>query len=293
MSELTTPVRVTVSHSEVESALRCERAHYYGYGLGIQRKSESTSLRRGTLGHQALDAYFTSLKDGYAHETAVVVAETFIVNYMTAHPFDTEIATEVLTTIRFFFEARPFRNWEVISVEEEFQLPITETLVFPFVVDLVAKDPYGDIWIIDHKFMYDFITPEEAELNGQLAKYMGALRAMGYRVDHAAYSVLRYRNIKNSTVDTRYRLVIDDPTVARLQRTFTEQAVMALRLQERKAMPLAEQSASAIRTANKLVCNHCSFRSICVAELNDTQPELVLNSEYQARTRREFAQIES
>lgn len=292
MSELTTP-RVTVSHSEVESALRCERAHYYGYGLGIQRKSESTSLRRGTLGHEALDIYFSSLKNGTTHDVAVEVTESFLAGYMTTHPFDIEMATEVLVTIRFFFEARPFRNWKVIEVEKEFQLQITETLVFPFVVDLIAEDPYGDIWIIDHKFMYDFITQEEAELNGQLAKYMGALRAMGYQVDHAAYSVLRYRNIKNSTVETRYRLVRDDPTVPRLQRTFTEQAMMAIRLQQRKMLPLAEQSASAIRTANKLVCNHCGFRSLCIAELNDTQPELVLNSEYQARVRREFVEIES
>lgn len=71
MTELTVPgtdpevaaVRNTVSHSEVESWLRCDRQHFYGYSMGIQRDSEheSTSLARGTLGHEALAIWFEHL----------------------------------------------------------------------------------------------------------------------------------------------------------------------------------------------------------------------------------------
>lgn len=280
--------RNTVSHSEVESALRCERAHFYGYGMGIRRKQESASLNRGTLGHAVLEAYFTTLKDTEDIALAEAAAIAVLASHVAAHPFDGVIASEVAETLAFFFEANPFRGWEILAVEKALVLEITDTLHLPIVVDLVARDLYGDVWVIDHKFMYDFMSDRDVELQSQLPKYVGALRALGYNIDRAGYNICRYRSLKVNTVETRHLFLPVELSVPRIQRTFTEQAIRATQLQQRKMLPLAEQSYLAVRTMNKMVCNNCGFRSLCVAELNNYQPELVLDSEYEKRERREF-----
>lgn len=281
-------MKTTVSHSEVDSANRCSRAHYYGYSLGLKRIEESDSLTRGNFGHKVLEIYFLALKEGEHPQDARVNAETYITLAIANGDIDPKLGTEVLQCVRYFWEANTFANWKIIGVEYEAVLNITESLDLPVVIDLIAEDPYGDVWVIDHKFMYDFLTTKEIEVQSQLPKYVGALRALGVKVDRAAYNILRYRNVKDSSVETRYRFQEAYLTSAQVQRVFTEQALKAVQLQEFKSRPLSEQAYLAVRALNYRVCNGCGFQSLCVAELNDTQPELVLNSEYKVRERREF-----
>lgn len=281
-------VKPTVSHSEVDSALRCERAHYYGYSLNLQRKTESTSLRRGTIGHAALDVYFKSRMAGKPEEECQKDAGDFLVELSKQDPMAISLIGEVLECLAWFFRSGQFQGWEVLAVEQEYVLEIYQDLNFPLVIDLMIRDPYGKIWVIDHKFMYDFLTDDDEELQSQLPKYVAALRILGFTVDKAGYSILRYRKIKEPSIDSKYRFVEARLTDKRIQRTFAEQAITAKRLREIKALPLEQQSFNAIRTQNKLVCKSCSYRSLCVAELNDYQPNLVLDSEYKQRERRDF-----
>lgn len=288
--EIVEKPRTTVSHSEVESYLRCERQHYYGYGLEIERISESDSLHRGKLGHSCLEAFFNALKDGKDFDTAKQLAFLRATEEIGRAP---GLVNEVVDCLTWFFEGYPFHGWTILAVEIELVLSVTDELQMPFIVDLVAKDIYGDVWVIDHKFMYDFITDRDAELMPQLPKYVAALRVLGYQVDKTAYSVLRYRSLKTPTVDSKYKFIPTNITDERLKQTITEQLKVSARIIERKKESLAEWSADAMRTANKMVCNNCSFRSLCVAELNDYQPQLILDSDYKKKERREFKEIEA
>lgn len=291
-------VRVTVSHSEVESYLRCERQHFYGYGVEIQRDTESDSLNRGTLGHAALEAFFNvwlnngPIKPGDLMDQAQAAALAVVNAQLVKQPI---VAAEVFECLSWFFSANQFEGWEVLGVEQVFQMVVKEDgqrLVMPFVIDLIARDRYGDLWVIDHKFMYDFISDRDAELMPQLPKYVAGMRVLGHHIDKAGYSVLRYRSLKEPTVDSKYRFVPVPITETRLRSTIIEQVKASERIQELKRQDLPTWSDFALRTANKMVCNSCSFRSLCVAELNDWQPNLILNSEYKKKERREFKEIE-
>lgn len=132
-----TAFRKTVSHSEVESFLRCERQHYYGYGLGIQRVAESESLNRGILGHEALAVFFQSLMDGFNFEDSQAKCYTFLGEKSLANP---KIVAEILSCLHWFFLGYPFHGWTVLSVEQEFNLSVTDTLEMPFVIDLMIQD---------------------------------------------------------------------------------------------------------------------------------------------------------
>lgn len=287
--------RDTVSHSEVESYLRCERQHFYGYGMEIQRQpgQESDSLFRGTVGHKCLEAGFNALillQDEYAGilpshvKTAreKALAETILA---ADRP---EVMKELIQCLSIFFDNFPFYGWRILAVEQEYVMPVAPGLNMPFVVDLLARDAYGAIWLIDNKFVYDFYSSRDTELMPQLPKYYVGLKALGIHVDKMAYSMYRYRSQKSTDPDKYYKFEPVTFTNARLMQTITEQVVVSDRILTAKLKPLEEWSGSAMRTANSMVCNNCSVRSLCVAELNDWQPNLVLNSEYQKKQRREF-----
>lgn len=278
-------VRRTVSHSEVESYLRCERQHYYGYGIGIQRVQESDSLTRGILGHSALEKFFRGLLNGKSFDEAWDEMILFVAQQAMKYPL---LVPEILDCLKWFKVAYPFHGWTVLAVEQEYILEVNDDLAMPFVVDLIIEDPYHETWMIDHKFVYDFVSDRDAELMPQIAKYVAAMKVLGIRIDHAAFSSLRYRSLKNPEAENKYQLTKVPLTIERLRQTMLEQLYASQRIQDRKRLPIEEQSKSALRTANKMVCNSCSFRSLCIAELNNHQPRLVLDSEYVKRERREF-----
>lgn len=282
-------VRTTVSHSEVESFLRCNRAHYYGYILEIQRRATSDSLARGTIGHMFLETYFKAMLEmqgrldyKYNVENALIQVNKAMVEAFMLNP---ELAAQAKDAFDWFLKAEPFKFWEILYVEEDFMFSVGENLEFPFKPDLIARDPEGKVWLIDHKVVYDFYTPRDAELQPQLAKYYFFLRSMGIHIDKVGYHSLRWRNLKENTVENRNNLFGFDMPKERAVNTFREQVAVAKELQRRKALPLEEANAIAYRAANKLVCNNCQFRSLCIAEQNNDKPQLVLDSEYVKRER--------
>ena len=288
--------RDTVSHSEVESYLRCERQHFYGYGMEIQRQpgQESDSLFRGTVGHKCLEAAFTFLKNAPSHimgpvnEGSVAEAKDIALATTIEAADKPEVMKELMTCLSAFFDNFPFYGWTILAVEQEYVMPVAPDLNMPFVIDLLARDQYGDIWVIDNKFVYDFYSSRDTELMPQLPKYYVGLKALGINVDKMAYSMYRYRSQKSTDPDKYYKFEPVTFTNSRLMQTITEQVVVSDRILTAKLKSLEEWSGSAMRTANSMVCNSCSFRSLCVAELNDWQPNLVLNSEYEKKQRREF-----
>lgn len=286
-------VRKTVSHSEVESFLRCNRAHYYGYLLEIMRRDTSDSLARGTIAHTAMEAYFKIIQQyqqaNLPYAEAVEAAQKAVSRaLLEAFMLAPELAAQVKETIDWFYKAEPFKFWEILYVEEDFMLPIDDDLEMPFKPDLIARDPDGNVWLIDHKCVYDFYTPRDAELQPQLPKYLYGLRKLGIHIDKIGYHSLRWRSMKeNDTpmVKRRNNLFGFSVPPARAIETMREQVSISREVQRRKALPLVEANAIAYRVANKMVCNNCSFRSLCIAELNDTNPQLVLDSEYVKRER--------
>lgn len=310
-----TKARKSVSHSEVEAYLRCERNHFYGYGLEIQRIQTSDSLAKGILGHAVMEHYFNLQMqwqaDGSWSYTTEELSEDgsewlvvtrdrsgeaydLTVAWLTAQ--DSEFVFEIMEAFAWFFTGQQFINWTIQAVEHEFVLTVSEDYELPLVVDMIAVDPFGKTWVIDHKFMYDFINDKDAALMPQLAKYVGALRALGFKIDRAGYSQMRTRKLKTPTVDTMYQFREEPLTDQRVSRTFIEQVVASTRIQARKQAVidnpeegLANWSYEALRVGNKMVCNSCSFREVCVSELSDTpgETQAVLDLGYQKKVRRE------
>tara|TARA_R110000868_G_scaffold364192_1_gene627027 strand:- start:405 stop:1322 length:918 start_codon:yes stop_codon:yes gene_type:complete len=294
----------SVSHSEVDGYLLCRRKHYYGYGLSLQRISTSPALATGTAGHAVLEAFYkTLLKAG---DTVEIQQANFEAGLLAAHEAYDTILSEgyqdadrraTLHDILFNEDWGYFPNefltrngWKILAVEAEYSLVYDEEKQssYPFVVDMIVQDPSGSYVVIDHKFVYDFYTAGQTDLQPQIPKYIGALRALNYEIAYGAYNMLRTRKLKTPDSSSMNYFLILKPTTERVLNTFMEQLGVAAEIQALKELPIEEQGRRAYRTANKMVCQSCSFKDICSTELNGGNTELMLKTEYKIRERRQI-----
>lgn len=288
-------LRKTVSHSEVETYLKCERAHYYAYGMEITRNFSSEALNRGSFGHKALEVYFNAMKAKTPFIEAQSLTISFIANHMAMHPDEITACNEAMSGIQVFFAMGGMQEFEILAVEKEFVFKIDDELEMPFIPDVLARDTTGQIGVVDNKFIKSIYSDRDVELMPQIPKYIGALRAMGFDVTWGALNEIKWYKAQKDTDADRYRFERMYLPDARIQTAFKEQIVTSYRILEKKKLVaekgeqgLYEWSQDAVRTANSLVCGSCSFRSICVAEMNQDQPQMILDNEYKKKERREF-----
>lgn len=275
----------TVSHSEVDSFLLCQRKHWYGYHRGLDRKQSSDSLVRGTTGHSMLETYYSEILKG----TNKTEAHFAAVGVLMSLDIDTTIRTELMLLLNVLHQHDPFDDYEILAVEKEFVLNVDDEFEYPFVVDMLVRDKHGRIAAVDHKFVASFYSSRDIDMMSQLPKYIGALRAKGMPVDYAIYNMLRHSQAKTWSPDNQHdtdkllQVLTFEPNDHRIQTTFREQVETS-----RQILALEHTEDGPPRVQNKLVCNSCPFLSLCVAELNGYNSELIVRSEYKKRERRTF-----
>lgn len=278
---------VIVSHSEVDSYLACERKHYYAFmdnGKGLERKQMSDALNRGILGHRALERFFGARKDGLNYLDSLETMNEFLESHAGDACNYAVLADVTRLTNGWlgYFQER-IANWKVLFVEHEFWLNIDSTIRYPFKPDLVIEED-GQAKVVDYKFQYDFFTADEISLFPQLLKYAGALRAIGIPIKSGIYAELRYRQMKDMSGSNIYRITPVTFNMDRMRRTWYEQVEATLRVARRKDLELAEAKNSALRTVSKATCKACSFKALCIAELQGSDGNIIRQTEYTTNT---------
>lgn len=283
----------SVSHSEVDSYLLCRRKHYYGYTKSLQRVRESAALAMGTAGHKVLEVFYKNILDGHSFDAALDEA------YLVAEELRQQVdipanrANIFDTIFDIYFPNEPYvkEGWTILAVEKEFALKYDEEndLSYPFVVDLIAQSPDGKTVVIDHKFVYDFYNYEASIMQPQIPKYVGALRALNYKIDYGMYNMIRTRKLKEPDAQSMCQLLDVKPEPERVKQVFTEQISVANEIQAIKQRTEEEQSAHAYRVANKMVCQSCSFLDVCRTELSGGNVQLMIQTEYKIRERKQIA----
>lgn len=282
----------TLSHSESETFVQCERKHFYSYGLKLQRKGMSDALKRGVAGHSFLEQYFTEQKrlqeaGEWDASTSPEGLQRALAEEVVDEMGTTPEGLEMLRLMKNFFDNQPFSNWRIIAVEYEYCFEVNDDFKIPGFIDLVAEDLLGNVWVIDYKFSYDFFSEIVKEELPQLPRYIAALRVSGMQVDKAGYVEIRTRKLKNNDPGMVFRFEEVPVSDARVKRTFKEQMIIGQRITDRHNLGVEEWHDTAIRTANKMSCEHCPFIDLCVAELNENpHAQLIMDAEFQQKTRR-------
>lgn len=247
----------------------------------------------GTAGHKVLEVFYNLILEGATFDSALkatkIVADQLVQDVQIpagrANIFD--------TLFDYYFPNEPFvkEGYKILAVEKEFSLQYDEEndLQYPFVVDLIVESPDGKTIVVDHKFVYDFYNYEASIMQPQIPKYIGALRALNYKIDHGMYNMIRTRKLKEPDAASMCQRLDVKPESERVRQVFTEQIAVASEIQKIKQQAEADQSAHAYRVANKMVCQSCSFLDICRTELSGGNTKLMIETEYKIRERKQIA----
>jgi hypothetical protein len=284
-----------VSHSEVDQYLSCERKHYYAFGKKLQGARTSDSLQRGTMGHAVLEAYYKTLQTTKDPDQARLSGFARLAEYIRVPGIDLGLLSDLQELCARYFDYAPTldETFEILYVEEEFRLNITDEIEYPYKPDLIVKDKAtGRIYVIDHKFLYNFYQVDDMKISPQLAKYMGALRANGINVHSGLYNMLRWRKVKDISPEASFKREGVKITNTRIAITFREQVEAMEQIGALKVMPLRDWEKIVLRTASSFNCKNCSFLNLCTLDLDGQDTTMAEKYDYVPNTYH-YDQVES
>src|SRR5687768_12520418 len=90
-------MKITISNTRVTGYSLCKRADYYRFlynGEGIEPRYFSRPITRGLIGHEALEAYYSEMKEGSNLETCrkamLDIIDGHVIRTMTERPEEFE-----------------------------------------------------------------------------------------------------------------------------------------------------------------------------------------------------------
>lgn len=270
-----------ISNSEVGSWLSCKAKYRFAFDMKLEKIDKGDALTRGILGHELLEKYYSLIKAGMGHDHAVRNTK----DYLSAkHPdkLTDPITLDLLRVLDgywAFWQGNP--NWKILRVEESFDLHISEQFTMPIRLDLLVKEvETGLIYLVDHKFCYDFWTEDDIALNPQFAKYVGALRANRIQVDGCILNQIRYRKLKDPSPVNLYKHTIVKPSGAKIRNTIKDHITASLEITDYRNKEVADREVLATKVLNKMVCRGCEYKNLCSAELDGGEIDFLIENEY-------------
>lgn len=214
---------VTVSYSELASARQCQLKHHLQYK---ERWSKSSTGPRalGTRWHSILATHYNSL--AYIQsQRDVKPVPGYIWGY---DDFDIQNVSEKVawtfvqqpedatrTTLLWMYEEhlkvygyQP--HWTIIGVERESTQPLPklpgQELQFKLksIIDLVVKDQFGRVWVVDHKSGQNMISESYTGFMDQFGLYEWSLIQEGFRVHGNILQFQKTTRYKKKTPEQSY-----------------------------------------------------------------------------------------
>lgn len=279
---------IVISNSQITSKLTCNRLHDYTYIQNLMPRVNNLDLRRGTVGHALLEAFFRAIMAGSSVEEAeqagIVKLREIIVN---SDPLDI-LHAKMLVAMdkvfrRFVRQYHKSSKFKILSVESLITVPMTKDIMFGMYTDLLVEYTMGTykgkVGSYDHKIVSHFKTLEDLKFDPQQIKYQKALQLQGH---DTAPPVLN--QILHSAVGTAY----DDDFIRESPIILTQQGVDTI---WDESVEVAEQiyvervtgNRNTTRAMNYAACNRCPMRELCVAELNGSDTTQMRKIDYVKR----------
>lgn len=278
-----------ISNSEVSTWLRCRQQYVWSFIHDLAPNVEAQALTRGTMGHEAFQRYSEARIDGKSHDAALQYSEEVFTKYLAA----TGNVELILKTKQLYMRYQQFhKGWpdlKILSVEERFDLPLTDDLVLPIRYDtMVEERTSGKRLIGDYKFTYDFWSVDDHRLNAQMPKYIFVMRANGYHIDGGFLEEVRTRPLgKEKASDARntWRRTNYYPSVIKQKQTIKQHIAASLEIDEFRNLPTAEQEARTIPVLDKYgACKFCDFKEPCASKLDGGDPQVILDTGFRKNT---------
>lgn len=279
-----------ISNTQITAKNLCDKAHHYRFIQDIEPKTLPPAIYRGVLGHSALEQYYLLLKDGKPVEecmkAALAVLDREIARILRETPEEfiqilmVQKLRDLITGYAAEYTTEPFK---VLEIEQEYRTPVNDDVEYALRVDLLVEmtsgQYRGDFVVVDHKFVYNFKTALDIQMDAQLPKYIHTLRQNGIVVTKGMFNQVRTRIMKNPTPKDLYRREWIKSSRAETAQIWDEQESTAQRIIDDK-----KYGVNPVRTLSLLVCRSCLFQKPCKAELDGDDVSQMLNAVYRKST---------
>lgn len=283
-----------VSNTQVTAKNTCDRQHGYMYAEELEPRVYPLHIRRGIVGHKVLETYYKARQEGETHQSAVNLAMATLIGIIgQTDPDDIEeslMLGELSRLLIKYFEFYADDQFKVLAVEATYSAPLVPNpgydLHFGQILDVVIElttGPYrGYVNIIDHKFVNNFMSPDELRLNGQQPKYIQTARLNDLPIKDAIFNQIRYRKMKDPKPTDLFRrspLLSNDIAIRTVWHETKETAIEIYEEHEgiRQVNHRRRQSYSA--------CKWCWFKDLCMSELAGQDTTIMRNAQFQKRRR--------
>jgi CRISPR/Cas system-associated exonuclease Cas4 (RecB family) len=285
-----------ISNSEVSDYLKCQQLWLYKYVQRLTPKGNmSEPLAYGVYGHEWLFKFYKTRATGAGIEDSVIEANSVITGLINDGSVDNMFALHLMGLLYKYIEHYPDNNLKISGVEQKFKVPLAQDHSDPnkllgnyshielgVTVDLigtVTDGKYeGEEFIIDHKFTYNFWTPDAITLNSQLPKYIYAANANGHNVKRALINQLRYRQMSDNKQFFSRRPVV--PSETRISNIINQHIKTSWQIVAAKRDYYAGIDPQPIKVLSRATCENCPFFSICDAELDGRNTDLIKKAHY-------------
>ena len=275
-----------ISNSEVFAWNKCKRYYYYSFDLNLTPIRPANALARGIVGHSALEQYYKWLQE-YPDDFDGARQYGFKVLAMAmdkASMFDENMLIELRNILGHYFDFAKSDGWKILAVERRFDWQITDDIAYALRLDLAIRDPKwgGEVVLVDHKFVYNFWSQDDIDLNPQLPKYMGGIIANGLKVNRVMVNQIRYRVRQSRPYEHHemFKRDYDKPNESTIRNLMREQIVISREIQEWRQLPIEDRNRRAVGVRNNMICKNCSFKDLCITDLKGGYSEGVIDAEY-------------
>lgn len=284
-----------ISNTEVSTFNECELKHDYMYGQEIGPTNMSEPLYRGTVGHALLAEYYTKILEGESRESALAAVWSLWTRELTAVASDVnkfniiQDLRRILSGYFDFYQVEPFK---VLAVEKIYDTLLFQAIVpdtnydvhYGAILDLVVEwtqgPEAGKIKIIDHKFVYNFKSMDELQVDAQQPKYIKVLQEQGISVNGGIFNQIRTREIKNPRFDQLFNRTPVPYQQTAIDTVWTEQKKTI-----KKILNIPSDSDYPTRALTTMTCKMCDFKRLCKAEMNGDSTTTMRKIEFKPRSR--------
>lgn len=281
---------IQVSNTRTTAHNTCTRQAHYMYNMKITPREIGTARYRGIMGHEALAAYYRAMMAGLTLEEClqagvkVLKEETMrIASDSAEDPEKVIILMQIKKLLQGYMNHWRTEPFKVLAVEEEMTAPINDDVEYLMILDLLVEMTSGplkgSLVVIDHKWVYNFKSKTELELDGQLPKYIKTCRENGYFVTRGIFNQIRYREQKDQSPEKYF-------SRQELQSTKTEWETI-WQEQSETAIEIAAGDRPIRRSLNPYLCKGCDFASLCKMELRGDDISKMVNTMFKPRESRD------
>lgn len=202
-----TAEKTIISYSELDTYRQCPLKHTWAYKERWRRPTDPNgALAKGSLWHLVLETHYNVIKthDRVSEQSqtaalleASIAVQPLLVDERNGAQTDTQILVQwMYDGYVALWGADP--DWDIIGVEESFQIPLLTPAGEPTPyelkgkIDVVVRDRVtGHLWVVDHKSGANLPSQMDLEIDDQFGLYSWAMRQQGRPVLGAIHNASR------------------------------------------------------------------------------------------------------